>query len=139
MRYRHKSVLFLTEWYSFIVHCNQTSRVWCHTTMLAMFLACQPIVPMTTTVGAFNLKSLLSFCSYVVQVFNSILFFNKLLQRLLTTKTRRPKEIFSHTIIVFFKSLLRKRKNTAVNRHELTHMLHHCMYVQGYIIIMVYQ
>ena len=99
-----------------------------------MFPACQPIVPMTTTVGAFNLKSLSSLCSYV-QVLNSILFFDKLLQSLLTTKAQRSKEIF---IIVLFKSLLCKRKNAAMNCHKLTHMLHHCMYVWCYIIIMVH-
>ena len=88
--------------------------------MLATFTACQPIVPMTTTVGAFNLKSLLSLYSNVIQVLNSILFFYKLLQSLLTTKARRSKEIFCHIIIVLFKSLLSKRKNAAVNCHKLT-------------------
>ena len=83
---------------------------------------------MTTTVGAFNLKSLLSLCCYVVQVFDSILFFNKLLQ----TCSPQRHEDRKYIIIVISNSLVCKKKNAAVNCHELTQMLHHVRTVLHY-------
>ena len=84
---------------------------------------------MTTTVGAFNLKSLLSLCCYVVQVFDSILFFNKLLQTCLPQRHEDRKYII---VVVLSNFLVCKKKNAAVNCHELTQMLHHVRTVLHY-------